>query len=67
VVRRAMSIRETLRAHYLAEIICDGAQERDNPVCACSTVFLGWHPSVGTAVEAWIDHVMAEAADAWPP
>ena len=50
-----------LREHYLAGITCDGAQERDNPVCGCSRVFLGWHPSVGEAREAWIRHVMEVA------
>ena len=47
-----------LREHYLAGITCDGAQERDNPVCGCSRVFLGWHPSIGEARDAWISHVM---------
>lgn len=50
--------RAALREHYLAGITCDGAQERDNPVCGCSRVFLGWHPSVGEAREAWIRHVL---------
>jgi hypothetical protein len=54
--------RDVLRAHYLADVICDHERARDNPVCACSLVFLGWHGSVGLAVEAWVDHVMAEAA-----
>lgn len=53
---------EVLRVHYLAGITCDRARKEDNPVCACSRVFLGWHPSVGEAVEAWIVHVM-EVAD----
>ena len=47
-----------LREHYLAGISWDRARHEDNPVCACSRVFLGWHPSVGEAVEAWIVHVM---------
>jgi hypothetical protein len=50
-----------LREHYLAGISCDHARKEDNPVCACSRVFLGWHPSVGEAVEAWIGHVMEVA------
>ena len=49
---------QALREHYLAGISCDRARHEDNPVCACSRVFLGWHPSVGEAVEAWIAHVM---------
>ncbi len=47
-----------LREHYLAGITCDRGRKEDNPVCACSRIFLGWHPSVGEAVEAWIVHVM---------
>ena len=50
-----------LKEHYLAGITCDHARHEDNPVCACSRVFLGWHPSVGQAVEAWITHVMEAA------
>lgn len=50
-------LRAVLAEHYLAGITCDHAQERDNPVCGCSLVFLGWHPSLGAAVEAWADHV----------
>jgi len=54
-------ITRALREHYLAGISCDRARHEDNPVCACSRVFLGWHPSVGAAVEAWIGHVMEAA------
>ena len=55
------AIGTALREHYLAGISCDHARKEDNPVCACSRVFLGWHPSVGEAVEAWIGHVMEVA------
>lgn len=47
-----------LREHFLAQIICDHDKKQDNPVCACSKVHLGWHPSVGAAVNAWVEHVM---------
>jgi hypothetical protein len=57
------AIGTALREHYLAGITCDRAREEDNPVCACSRVFLGWHPSVGEAVEAWIGHVMEVVSD----
>ena len=56
-----------LREHYLAGITCDRARKEDNPVCGCSRVFLGWHPSVGEAVEAWIVHVMEMAGDEGEP
>jgi hypothetical protein len=50
-----------LKQHYLAGIECDHERKMDNPRCACSLVFLGWHPSVGEAVDAWIEHVMEVA------
>jgi hypothetical protein len=49
---------EVLSGHYLAAITCDHDLKRDRPECACSLVDLGWHPSVGEAVQAWIRHVM---------
>ena len=55
---KAGLFRYVLREHYLAEVICDHERKMDNPVCACSRVNLGWHPSVGAAVEAWIEHVL---------
>jgi len=62
VNRDTSALRTALAEHYLAGITCDGAQERDNPVCACSRIFLGWHPSVGDAVGAWIGHVLGVLA-----
>lgn len=55
---------EVLRGHYLSHVTCNEETHRDNPVCACSTVNLGWHLSVGDAVEAWIQHVIEEARKA---
>lgn len=51
---------DVLRGHYLSHITCNEETHQDNPVCACSAVNLGWHLSVGDAVEAWIAHVMVE-------
>jgi hypothetical protein len=48
---------QTLRQHWLRAMECDHATGRDKPHCACSRVDLGWHPSVGEAVEAWLAHV----------
>lgn len=47
-----------LKAHYLAQIECDHERKMDRPMCNCSLVNLGWHPNVGAAVDAWIEHVM---------
>lgn len=51
---------DVLREHHLAHITCDHDTKQDNPVCACSKINLGWHSSVGQAVEAWLAHVMVE-------
>lgn len=55
--------RERLRAalgdHWLAQVECDHEAKRDRPICGCSEVDLGWHPTVGAAVQAWIDHLFA--------
>lgn len=47
-----------LAEHYLMGINCDPDTKRDNPMCGCSRIHLGWHPSVGAARQAWIDHVV---------
>lgn len=52
-----------LADHYLAGIECDPERKLDNPVCGCSRVFLGWHPSIGEARQAWIDHVAGLASE----
>lgn len=53
-------LRVVLKEHYLQQVICDAQGRQDNPVCQCSAVFLGWHPSVGAAVDAWIEHVLSK-------
>lgn len=54
------AVQEVLREHYLMQITCDHERKMDNPVCACSLVNLGWHPSVGAAVDAWIEHALEQ-------
>jgi hypothetical protein len=56
---RLGAVPNILRQHYLAWIECDHDKQMDNPQCACSKVDLGWHPTVGDAVNAWIEHVRA--------
>ena len=56
-------IRAVLREHYLTMIICDHENKLDNPGCACSRVFLGWHPTVAGAADAWIAHALAVGDD----
>lgn len=48
---------EVLRQHWLRAMECDHATGQDKPHCSCSQVDLGWHPSIGAAVEAWLAHV----------
>jgi hypothetical protein len=53
-----MTMVEALRTHWLVGIECDEKKHQDRPSCACAAVDLGWHPTVGTAVDAWIFHVV---------
>jgi hypothetical protein len=53
-----------LREHWLHAMECDHETKQDKPHCACSRVDLGWHPSVGAAVEAWLEHVVVAASPA---
>ena len=55
--------RALLRSHYLMGVNCDPVKRQDNAVCQCSRVNLGWHPSIGAAVESWIEHVAAVASE----
>lgn len=55
----AEAVSAQFRMHYLAHIECDEENKRDRPTCACSMVDLGWHDSVGAAVDAWHAHVVA--------
>jgi len=55
-------VRGVLKEHYLMQVVCDPGGKRDNPVCGCSRVHLGWHLSIGAAIGAWIDHVIDLAA-----
>ncbi|MGE5829657.1 MAG: hypothetical protein ACM30G_15055 [Micromonosporaceae bacterium] len=56
---------EVLAEHSLFQIVCDPIAKTDNPICACSRVHLGWHPSIGAATRAWVAHVM-EIAEQGP-
>src|SRR5262245_9173646 len=66
------AIRQVLTEHFLMGVNCGNITHpgehdgEDNPMCACSRVFLGWHPSIGAAVQAWIDHFLAALDAALP-
>ncbi len=58
------ALREHLRKHYLAGIECDHEAKTDQASCACSMVRFPVLPSVGAAVESWIDHVLEGVTEA---
>ena len=55
-------LRKVLTDHYLAGIECDHEAKTDKASCACSMVALPVCPSVGAAVQSWIDHVLSVLA-----
>lgn len=52
-------LRSHLREHWLANIACDHEAKTDTASCSCSMWRDEPHPSVGGAVDAWIEHVIA--------
>ena len=54
---------QLLKDHYLTGIQCDPIKKMDWPTCQCSMVDLGWHPSIGEAVDAWVAHLLKELGD----
>lgn len=52
-----------MRDHWLAGIHCDHATKTDKPSCSCSMWNCQPQPSVGEAVERWIEHFMAKVVD----
>jgi hypothetical protein len=55
-------LRKHLREHYLFAIQCDHEAKTDVPLCSCSKWPCPPQPSIGEAVERWIDHVLGT----WP-
>jgi hypothetical protein len=54
-------LRDTLAAHWLTGIKCDHADKTDVATCYCTIWRSEPMPSVGAAVNAWIDHVLDAA------
>ena len=52
-------LRAHLREHWLANIACDHEAKTDTASCSCSMWRDEPHPSVGEAVDAWIEHVFS--------
>ena len=52
-----------LRKHYLAGIECNHKSKTDRAMCACSRWNCPPQPSVGAAVERWLEHVQSAVID----
>lgn len=52
-------VREVIGHHWLTALKCDEATKTDVATCYCTVWKSDPKPSVGEAVEAWIDHVMS--------
>jgi hypothetical protein len=55
----AVGVKAHLREHWLASIVCDHDAKTDTAICSCTQWRDEPHPSVGEAVDAWIEHVFA--------
>jgi hypothetical protein len=58
---QAKVLRVVLRGHWLSGIECDHDTKRDFSTCACGLWASNNEPSVGAAVNAWIEHVFEKA------
>lgn len=61
------ALRAHLRDHWLANIVCDHEAKTDTAICSCSQWADTPHPSVGAAVDAWIEHVFTTLPAALEP
>jgi hypothetical protein len=52
------TIKAVLREHWLTGIVCDHEAKTDRATCSCSVWRCEPLPSVGAAVDAWINHVL---------
>jgi Lar family restriction alleviation protein len=59
------ALKAHLREHWLVSVVCDHEAKTDTATCSCSQWRDEPHPSVGAAVDAWIEHVFAALAS--PP
>jgi hypothetical protein len=53
-------LRAILREHWITNIVCDHDTKTDRACCSCSAWRGNTKPSIGAAVDDWIDHVLAE-------
>ena len=57
------NLAHVLRDHYLAGVHCDHEANTDKPSCSCSMWNCPPQPSVGEAVERWVEHVLTKCND----
>ena len=56
---------EALRDHYLAGIDCNEENHTDKAACSCALMMSSPQPSIGQAVQQWIDHVRDVVEGRW--
>ena len=52
-------VREVLKEHWLVDVICDHEKKTDRAQCACSRIRFSEHPSVGAAIDEWIENIFS--------
>lgn len=61
------TIGDVLRGHWLTGIICNHDDKTDVATCSCSLWQCEPMPSVGAAVDAWIEHALTAPPPGTPP
>jgi hypothetical protein len=52
------AIRKALKEHWLTSIQCDHESRTDRAGCFCGTWYCEPQPSIGEAVDKWIEHLI---------
>lgn len=55
-------VKARLGEHWLAGIVCNHEDKTDRATCACSQWRCDEMPSIGAAVDAWIEHALGTLA-----
>lgn len=57
---RREALRTTLKEHWITAIKCDHEAHTDMPICYCCERLCDPQPTLGAAVDRWIDHVISQ-------
>lgn len=57
---RKQDLALVLRDHWLVSVNCDHTAKTDRAQCSCSLVEFPVRPSVGDAVNDWVNHVLEQ-------